>query len=156
MATKVQVKTVQYSDQRLRTVSIILALVGLIDSAYLTYIKLANATASCAGIGDCDAVNSSPYAEIAGIPIALLGAGAYLAIMALLMLETRLPLVASYGPILVLVISLAGVIYSAYLTYIEVAVLYAICPYCVLSAVVITAIFLIALVRYWRGQPDVD
>ncbi|MBN1668911.1 MAG: vitamin K epoxide reductase family protein [Anaerolineales bacterium] len=156
MATRTLVKTIDLSDQRLRMASVLLALVGLADSAYLTYIKLANATASCGNIGDCDAVNSSPYAEFAGIPIALFGAGAYLAILALLLMEPRLKLAADYSRLAVLGISLAGVIYSAYLTYIEVAVLYAICPYCVLSALVITAIFGLALIRYWRGQPEVD
>lgn len=133
-------------------ISYILALVGLADSIYLTYIKLANATASCAGIGDCESVNSSKYAEIAGIPIALLGAGAYLAILALLFMEKRGDFWKNNAPLGVFGISLVGVLYSAYLTYVEVAILHAICPYCVLSALVLVALLVISVVRLLQDE----
>ena len=144
------------SDQRLKLISIVMAVIGLADSIYLTWIKLANATASCAGIGDCDAVNSSPYAEFAGIPIALFGAGAYLVMLLLLLLENKSEFIADNGPMGVLLISLAGVLYSIYLTYVEIAILHAICPYCVVSAVVITVILIVAVMRYLRGRPIDD
>ena len=64
--------------------SIILALIGLVDSVYLTWIKITNQEAICSSIGDCEAVNTSVYSEIAGIPIAFLGVGAYLAMIAAL------------------------------------------------------------------------
>lgn len=133
-------------------ISIILALIGLADSIYLTWIKLANATASCAGIGNCESVNSSKYAEIAGIPIALLGAGAYLAILVFLIIENRNDFLKTNAPLAIFGISLVGVLYSAYLTYVEVAILHAICPYCVLSAVVIVALFVISVVRLLQDE----
>jgi uncharacterized membrane protein len=142
------------SEKNLRISLMVLGLIGLVDSAYLAYIKLANATASCAGIGDCDAVNSSKYAEVAGIPIALLGAGAYLTMLMLLFLEKRGGLWQEQSPLFMFVLTLIGVLYSAYLTYIEVAILYAICPYCVLSAVILVIMFGISVYRFIKGIPE--
>jgi len=143
-------------DRNLRLILGVLGVIGLLDSAYLTYIKLANATASCAGIGDCDAVNSSQYAEIFGIPIALLGAGAYLMMFILLFLEKRSDFWRQQAPLLLFVLTLIGVLYSAYLTFVEVAILHAICPYCVLSAIVLVIMFAISLYRFIKGPEDAD
>ncbi len=141
-------------SEKLRRLSIALVAVGLLDSVYLTWIKLAHATAACAGIGDCEAVNSSIYSEIAGVPIALLGAGAYLVMLALLLLESRGGFWAENGPLGVFGLSLVGVLYSAYLTYIEVAVLYAICPFCVISAIVLVALLGVSVVRLWHAEDE--
>jgi uncharacterized membrane protein len=122
-----------------------------LDSTYLTWIKVANTRAFCSGVGDCDAVNSSVYSEVLGIPIALLGVGAYVAIAALLVLEDRLPLLREYGPLAVFGLALTGTLYSAYLTYVELFVIYAVCPYCVVSALLITGIFILSIVRLRRG-----
>lgn len=138
-------------DGKIRVASMILAGIGLVDSLYLTYVKLSNSYAICGPIGDCESVNQSVYAEIAGIPIALLGAGAYLTILLLLLLENQGEFWAEYSPIMVFGISLAGVLYSAYLTYIEIYVLRAICPYCVLSAVVLVLLLALAFVRLFRS-----
>jgi uncharacterized membrane protein len=120
--------------------SILAAWIGLIDSAYLTWIKLTNNVAACGGIGDCDVVNNSRYAQIGPIPIALLGMGAFLLILALLYWEKRDPRsveVSRYG---VFLLALIGTLYSGYLTYVEVAILKAICPLCVLSALMLVVL----------------
>jgi uncharacterized membrane protein len=143
-------------DRNLRIALGVLSVIGLLDSAYLAYIKLANATASCAGIGDCDAVNSSQYAEIFGIPIALLGAGAYLAMLVLLFMERRGKFWRDQTPLLLFVLTLIGVLYSAYLTYVEVAILHAICPYCVLSAIVLVIMFAISVYRFIKVPEEAD
>lgn len=139
---------------RLRGFSIVLAGLGLLDSVYLTWVKVANRYALCGPIGDCESVNSSQYSEIYGIPIALLGAGAYLVIALLLLLEARGGFWLEYGPSLVFGLSLAGVLYSAYLTYIEVAVLKAICPYCVVSAIILVLLMVLSLQRVLRDQEE--
>lgn len=139
---------------RLRIFSTTLAGLGFLDSVYLTWVKLANRYALCGPIGDCESVNSSQYSEIYGIPIALLGAGAYLIIVLLLLLETRGGFWLDYGPGLVFGLSLAGVLYSAYLTYIEVAVLKAICPYCVVSAIILVLLMVLSLQRVLREQDE--
>jgi uncharacterized membrane protein len=126
---------------------VILSIIGLLDSIYLTWIKIAGKTAICANIGDCEAVNSSRYSEIGGIPIALLGAGAYLILLALLVLEVRRPAWGEWTRMGFFGMSLAGTLYSAYLTYIEIAVLKAICPYCVLSAIVLLLLLVLSFLR---------
>lgn len=133
------------------------AIIGLIDSLYLTYVKLDTSTpAFCAPGGGCDVVNSSIYSEFMGIPVALLGAGMYVVLIGLLWLEQRSAFWKQYGLLAMLGLSLAGVLYSAYLTYIEIAVIHAICPYCVISAVTITVFFLATVFRLVKYQPYED
>jgi uncharacterized membrane protein len=134
-------------DQKLRVTSALLAAIGFIDSLYLTYVKLSHQQVYCGGLGECETVNNSPYSEINGIPIALLGIGGYLLIIVLLYLETRGGFWQSNSRLFVFGLSLIGILYSIYLTYIEIAVLKAICPYCVLSAVVMLMLFLISTYR---------
>jgi uncharacterized membrane protein len=141
-------------DIKLRRVSISLTILGVIDGIYLTWIKLSNTSAYCAGIGDCDTVNFSPYAEIAGIPVALLGTGAYLVILLLLLYETKTAFMREYAPMGVFGLSLIGVLFSAYLTYVEIVILRAICPYCVLSAVLLVLLLCVGTYRVMREQQD--
>lgn len=138
----------------LRWISVILGALGALDAGYLTYIKLAHVEAICRGVGDCEAVNSSVYAQIGGIPIAALGLAAYLAILALLVLEPRLAILQNYAPLAIFGLALTGALYSAYLTYVELFVIHAICPYCVTSAVLITGLFILAVLRVVRGPLD--
>ncbi|MCJ7569061.1 MAG: vitamin K epoxide reductase family protein [Anaerolineales bacterium] len=131
-------------------VSVLLVLTGAVDSAYLAFLKFTGTVAACSNIGDCEAVNNSKYAEIGGIPLALLGLLGYLAILAFLVLETRFPSWKEGLHLSIFGFTLAGTIYSAYLTYIEIAVLHAICPYCVVSAVVMLLLFVISIMRLRR------
>jgi len=140
------------TGSKLHWSSLIIAGIGLLDSLYLSYVKIINSQVYCGTSGQCETVNSSRYSEISGIPIAYLGLGAYLIILALLFLETRSPFWKENSPLAVFGISLVGVIYSAYLTYIEIAVLHAICPYCVVSAIAMFLIFIIAIIRLVQVQ----
>jgi uncharacterized membrane protein len=141
-------------DQSLRIISYILASLGVIDSAYLSWVKIFHAEVYCGGSGECQTVANSPYSEIAGIPIAIFGLAAYLLIIGLLYLEKRDRFWRQNSPLMIFGITLAGTIYSLYLTYIEVAVIYAICPYCVVSAVVMTLLFTIAIIRLVKENPE--
>lgn len=126
---------------------IALSLLGALDSFYLSWLKLTGSVAACSNIGDCEAVNSSRYAEVAGIPIAILGFLGYLVILGLAIVELRKPdwklglRLGFFG------FTLAGTLYSIYLTYVEVAILDAICPFCVVSALVMLALFIFAIDR---------
>ena len=142
------------ASDRLRWASLVLAAVGAADSLYLTWVKLANTQAFCSGVGDCEAVNTSIYSEIRGVPVAILGLAAYAAIALVLALEGRLRLAADYGPLAVFGLALTGTLYSAYLTYVEFFVINAICPYCVVSALVITSLLILAIVRLARGPAE--
>ena len=134
--------------------SLALAALGAVDSAYLSWVKLTHTEVYCGTSKACDTVNNSIYAEVGGVPIALLGLGAYLLIGALLLLEKRSAAAASWGPVVVFGMALTGTLYSAYLTYVELYVIHAICPYCVVSAVCITGLLALAVVRLVRGPAD--
>lgn len=123
------------------------SVIGLIDSAYLTWIKLAEKQAACSGIGECDIVNASTYAEIFGIPIALLGLFAYLSIIFFVYAEEKYSQFSESSVLFVFGVSLVGLLYSIYLTYIEIEVLNAICPFCVISAVIMIVLFIISVMR---------
>jgi uncharacterized membrane protein len=124
-----------------------LGAIGLLDAVYLTYIKVSGAYAYCGGFGECEVVNQSRFAELWGLPIALYGAIAYLLIIGLLLLELRQGSWPEISPLGVFGITLFGTLFSAYLTYIEIAVLHAICPYCVISAIVMTLLWSTSTVR---------
>lgn len=142
--------------EKLRTASILLAFLGLLDSVYLVWVKYTGAYALCGPIGNCESVNTSQYSEIFGIPISLLGAGAYAIMIVLLLLENRSQIWAEFSSMIVFGISLIGVLYSIYLTYIEVVVLKEICPYCVISAIILVILLLLSGIRLSisLGEPD--
>jgi len=122
----------------------ILALLGVGISGYLTYVKLSATQAVCLGLGECETVQNSPYSVILGIPIAILGLLTYLAIIALWWWsqDQQRPY-AELTPMLLFGITLFGFLYSAYLTYLELFVLKAICPWCVASAILMTVLMII-------------
>lgn len=135
------------SKPALRRFALILSLFGLCVALYLVWIKIYPSSPFCLGVGDCEAVNTSIYSEIRGIPIAIFGALAYATLLVLLLLETRISFLNEWGPLLEFGLAFAGTLYSAYLTYIEIAVLKKICPYCVLSAIAITSIWILSSIR---------
>jgi uncharacterized membrane protein len=127
--------------------TMILAILGAVDAIYLYIYKLTGNPHMCLGNGGCHNVNFSPYSEINGIPVSMCGLAAYLAIICILFLEARLKLAKENGPLAIFGISLGGVAFSAYLTYLEIYVINAICPFCVASAIIITLIFVLAIIR---------
>ena len=134
----------------------ITAAVGLIDSIYLIIIKFANNQALCLkGVGDCWSVNNSRYSEINGIPIAFLGALAYLIILLLILNENKFDILKRNNPFILLGLTIIGFIYSIYLTYLEIAVIKAICPFCVVSAIGMTILFITSIIRL-LNNPEMD
>jgi uncharacterized membrane protein len=101
----------------------------------------------CLGNGGCHDVNFSSYSEIGKIPVSVFGMIAFLAIAGILFMESRIKLVKENGPLAIFGISLAGVAFSAYLTWLEIYVIHAICPFCVTSAIIVTLIFILAIIR---------
>jgi uncharacterized membrane protein len=142
--------------KKLTFISLIATLIGLTDSVYLSWLKFSHNESLCVGgIGDCYTVNTSPYAEVYGIPIAVLGFGAYLLILLVLLLRERVDFLRENGSLIVFGLSLIGVIYSAYLSYLEEFVIHAWCPYCVLSAVMITTVFVTSIIRLKKENEEV-
>ena len=118
-----------------------LSLVGLGIAGYLTYVHYGEVQPFCTGISDCVRVQSSQYAELAGIPVALIGLFGYLAILASLRLAPEITTLLAY----------IGLGFSAYLTWAELFRIHAICQWCVASAVTVAAIAVLATVRTVRG-----
>ena len=110
-----------------------LSLAGAGIAAYLTWIHYDLSRLSCR-IGDCHTVQASPYATTGPIPIALLGMGMFLAIAALAIVRWRAPAVSWPATFLAFLLAFSGVLYFAYLTYLEADVIGAICQWCVLAA----------------------
>jgi uncharacterized membrane protein len=135
-------------------VSLILAAGGVLNAAYLTITKLTNTQTACieGGAWNCDGVQSSIYSSIAGIPVQYIGLAWFLAIFLVLMLEPRLPFFAARGKYLVFGMTLFGFLFSAYLTSIEAFVLEQWCVWCVVSAVIMTLLFIVAGVRLWQSM----
>ena len=129
-----------------KLIALVAAIIGALDSIYLSWVKLSHNETLCApGLGDCFTVNTSIYSEVYGIPIALFGLGAYLLIIAILLFGSRNTFVRENGNMAIFGTSLIGVLYSAYLSYLEAYVIHAWCPYCVLSAVMIVIVFIASI-----------
>jgi uncharacterized membrane protein len=142
-------------DRNLKIITLTATFIGLADSIYLTWIKFSHTEAACLpGIGNCDLVNTSKYSEVYGIPIALLGGGVYLIIFLLNFFEKRTNDGIDIGRLALFALSLFGVLYSAYLTYIEFGILKTFCPFCLLSAFILLIIFIITVIRMTLPQPD--
>lgn len=113
-------------NRRLKILSAVLAAIGLADSAYLWYTKMSRSAILC-GVGDCDAVNASPYASIAGIPVAALGVAGYAALLVLAAWALAAPESAPYWLTdLRLFAAGLGFLFAAYLTALELFVIHAI------------------------------
>ena len=141
--------------ENLRLVLIAGSTIGLFDSLYLTWLKISNNPRMCIqGSGDCFTVNSSKYSEIAGIPVAGLGAAAYLCLLLILTTENRNDFLKSIAIFFIFGITLVGTNFSAYLTYIEVFVLKMICPFCVISAIIMLILLVISIIRLIKYQPE--
>jgi uncharacterized membrane protein len=123
----------------------VLAVIGLAISAYLTWVHFEGIAPVCAGGSHgCETVQSSRYAELAGIPVPVLGLMGYALLFVSALLRSEI------GAYLGLLVALVGTIFSAYLTYLELFVIHAICQWCVASALVMLASLICALVRTWR------
>jgi uncharacterized membrane protein len=117
-----------------------LALLGLGVALYLSYVEFYQAEAVCGPVGNCNAVQNSPYAYLFGVlPVGVLGAVGYLAILVGWLLTSRGP--ESWRQPLILSLwgmAWIGAIFSIYLTFLEPFVIGATCMWCLTSAVVMT------------------
>lgn len=133
----------------------VFALVGIYVAGYLLWAKYSGTAVQCFGIGECEAVSASRWGEFVlpfgppggtHIPISWPGLALYLTLLALALVP---PFVAGGrwrvpSGQAIFALAFAGVVYSAYLTYIELFVLFKICPWCVASATCITLIWLLS------------
>ena len=129
---------------RQRVIAIMAAL-GIVVAGYLTWSHYSGVPVYCGVSSSCEVVNTSRYAYLGDIPVALIGLIGYIAILALSLIppqeERQWPMLLIFGGALI------GALLQWYLFYIEVAVLRAICYWCVTSQAIITLIFLLAFPR---------
>lgn len=143
---------VEWSPPANRMAIAVLALVGALVATYLLLGSLGLIGRVACGIGDCAAVQSSRWARIAGIPVSAVGLAGYLALFLLAVLGLQRPLArATWIAVLLFAGALAGVLFTAYLTFLEAFVIRAWCQWCVTSAVLITLIFVGALPELKRA-----
>jgi len=125
----------------------VIAVLGLGVALYLTYVETQNVAAVCGPVGDCNAVQASPFAMLFGVlPVGLLGALGYVGILAAWAAARFGPpsLARLAGPAL-LGMALFGVIFSIYLTYLELFIIKAVCIWCLTSAVLISLVLVLAV-----------
>jgi uncharacterized membrane protein len=134
-------------DKWLYRASIALVVLGLLVSIYMTIYKVTSNNAMCLGSGDCSTVNASRYSEVNGIPVAIIGVLGYLAILATHFFENRNQFFKQNGTLMIFGMALTGFIFTIWLIYVEIAVLKALCPFCVTSQASMTIIFIIAVMR---------
>lgn len=137
-------------DKWLYRISFILVTIGLIVAIYMTVYNLSSNDTMCLGSGDCSTVNDSPYSRVYGMPVAGIGLAGYLAILISHWLEQRARFFEQNGTMLIFGLSLTGFLFTLYLIYVEFAILNALCPFCLVSQIVMTCIFIIAIIRLVR------
>jgi len=129
------------TDQRLRGAVAGLSLLGLGIAGYLTYTRYSGAQIACA-TGGCETVQKSSYSTVAGIPVAVLGLVAYAFILATAFGRSEPIRVAGATAAVV------GVLFAAWLLYAQIALIHAICQWCVSSDIVIS---LLVVATVWRA-----
>jgi uncharacterized membrane protein len=112
------------SDKALRVAVAAVAVAGLAVASYLTYVHYRPAALVCTGGGGCETVQESDYATLVGVPVALLGAMAYAAVLGLTAVDTHLTRT------LTAVVALAALGFAAYLVALQAFVVDAWCMWC--------------------------
>lgn len=125
----------------LRKLGIALSVIGLAIAIYLASTRLFHTGLVC-GVSSCGIVNGSRYALLLGIPVAFFGVAFYLAMLIMVVLRRYR---------LFLISSVIGVLFSAYLTYLEAFVIHAWCQWCVFSAWITLCLFIIGY-RLFKSQ----
>ncbi|MEI6610544.1 MAG: vitamin K epoxide reductase family protein [Deltaproteobacteria bacterium] len=124
-----------------------LALTGLAIAVYLSYVEVSETRAVCGPVGNCNAVQNSPYAKLFGIlPIAVMGMIVYVAIiLAWLFRQFGPALFKRIAGLVIFGLAIFSVLFSAYLTFLEPFVIGASCAFCLASAIVVTIILWVSM-----------
>ena len=134
----------------------LLSLAGLFISAYLYLYKIGRIGSLACGTGSCETVQLSPWSRFAGLEVSLIGVLGYAGLLVLSLATLQESLAGRHWPVaLLLAFAGIGVAFSAYLTYLELFVIHAICRWCVGSAAIVFGIFIAALIEYRRTHRSV-
>jgi len=133
------------SDRALRLATAVLALAGAGVAAYLVWVRETGATLVCA-TGGCGTVQSSQYAEVASMPVALLGLVGYVVLLATALAAGETARLVQAA------VALGAVLFSTYLLYVQVALIGEVCDWCLVSDAIVTLIAMLALLRLRVAQ----
>jgi uncharacterized membrane protein len=128
----------------------LLALVGLFVAVYLTLFKLGVIGQLACAVGSCETVQMSRWATFLGIPVAAWGMAYYVVVLGIAFAGTAERWEDSPTlPLLLVLLTAWGALFSLWLTGLELFVIHAICQWCVISALISVALFVVALLD-WR------
>ena len=132
-------------EGRLQTAATFLSALGIGVATYIAIAEADGGAAAClAGGGGCETVAKSSHSELAGISVAVIGIGGYCLLLAAALMRGDVGRLAGFG------LALVGFGFSVYLTALELFVIEAICQWCVLSALLMTALFAVNTLRMLR------
>ncbi len=139
---------------------IVLAFLGLIDAGYITVKYYTGGDIACPITGGCSDVLTSTYSQIAGFPVSLYGLAFYLTVLiiAFLYLDTgkRLPVdKTSWIETAMPILGLTGFLFTLWFVYLQIFVIGAICFYCMVSAILSTTIFGLAVTAFIKTRSSV-
>ena len=125
----------------------VLAMIGMFIALYLTLYKMGMIGSLSCSIGSCETVNTSRWARFLGLPVAAWGVFFYLDVLVIAVVGLQVASAAKSAVIawLLVVWTGVGVLFSAWLTYLELFRIHAICIWCVASAVIVLAIFALSV-----------
>jgi uncharacterized membrane protein len=125
-----------------------LALAGIFVATYLLLYKIGMIGHLSCSIGSCETVNTSKWATFLGMPVAGWGVAFYVVLFILALISTGERYADSRGMAQAIVaLAASGVLFSAWLTWLELFRIHAICQWCVTSAILVAVIFLISLLE---------
>ena len=145
-----------YSPKWIIFALIIVSFIGFLDATYLTVKHYTGTPIACSIFEGCEKVTTSPYATVFNIPVALYGALYYLFtfFLSVAYLDTKRNLFISAIPPLTAI----GFIASVWFVYLQLFVIKAICPYCMISAATSTALFILGIfvLKYKRSHKKIN
>ena len=137
------------NDRVLRIALLVVSLGGIAVAGYLTYVHYEPNALICTGSGGCEAVQDSSYAVLLGVPVAVLGLGAWVAALVLTIWNSEL------ARTLTAALAIGSLAFVAYLVILQLFVIDAICVWCMVNdLVLVPALTVLALLRL-RTAPDV-
>ena len=131
----------------------LLSLLGLFVAAYLYLYKIGRIGTLACGTGGCETVQASEWSRFHGVEVALIGVLGYAALLVVSLISLQPQLAGRRWPAAILAaLAGGGVGFTAYLTYLELFVIHAICQWCVGSAVIAVSLFVVSLLDWRAGR----